>query len=298
MLANSGLVRVPAVETHLMLELESVRKTYGACLAVDALNLQIRQGEIFGLLGPNGAGKTTTIHLIAGLLQPDGGAIRIGGSGSPSDPAIRLRLGIAPQMLSHYEFLSARENLGFFGRLYGLRGRRLSERVFAALAFVGLENQKSQAVRTFSGGMKRRLNLAIAIVHDPEIILLDEPTAGVDPQSRNAIYENILALKRQGRTLIYTTHYMEEAQRLCDRVGILDHGRLLALDTVAGLIQTHAGAATLIVSRGDQEIRMCTPEPLAVLNELAREAPVDRFRLEQATLEQVFLQLTGRTLRD
>ena len=281
-----------------MLELDRVRKCYGACLAVDDLDLQIPQGEIFGLLGPNGAGKTTTIHLIAGLLKPDGGAIRIGGLGGPSDPAVRERLGIAPQMLSHYEFLSARENVGFFGRLYGLRGKRLNERIVDALAFVGLENQKSQAVRTFSGGMKRRLNLAIAIVHDPEIILLDEPTAGVDPQSRNAIYENILALKQQGRTLIYTTHYMEEAQRLCDRVGILDHGRLLALDTVAGLIQTHAGAATLVVCRGDQEIRVRTPDPLAVLNELAREAPVDQFRLEQTTLEQVFLHLTGRTLRD
>ena len=286
------------MDARIMLELDRVRKSYGACLAVDDLDLQIPQGEIFGLLGPNGAGKTTTIHLIAGLLKPDGGAIRIGESGEPSDPAVRVRLGIAPQMLSHYEFLSARENIGFFGRLYGLRGKRLNERIVDALAFVGLENQKSQAVRTFSGGMKRRLNLAIAIVHDPEIILLDEPTAGVDPQSRNAIYENILALKQQGRTLIYTTHYIEEAQRLCDRVGILDHGRLLALDTVAGLIQTHAGAATLIVCRGDQEIRMRAPDPLAVLNELAREAPVDQFRLEQATLEQVFLHLTGRTLRD
>jgi ABC-2 type transport system ATP-binding protein len=286
------------MEDRIMLELDKVSKSYGTCLALDALNLQIRRGEIFGLLGPNGAGKTTTIHLIAGLLKPDAGTITIGGSGEPSDPAVRVRLGIAPQTLSHYEFLSARENIGFFGRLYGLRGKRLSERIVEALAFVGLENQKKQMVRTFSGGMKRRLNLAIAIVHDPEIILLDEPTAGVDPQSRNAIYENILALKQAGRTLIYTTHYMEEAQRLCDHVGILDHGRLLALDTVAGLIKTHAAAPTLIVCRGDQEIRMHAPDPLAVLNDLAQKAPIDQFRLEQATLEQVFLHLTGRTLRD
>ncbi len=286
------------MEVHIMLELEKVSKSYGTCLAVDDLNLQIHRGEIFGLLGPNGAGKTTTIHLIAGLLKPDAGTITIGGVGNPSASSVRVRLGIAPQMLSHYEYLSARENVGFFGRLYGLGGKRLNERITKALTFVGLENQKKQAVRTFSGGMKRRLNLAIAIVHDPEIILLDEPTAGVDPQSRNAIYENILALKQQGRTLIYTTHYIEEAQRLCDRVGILDHGRLLALDTVAGLIKTHAGAPTLIVCRGDQEIRMPAPDPLAVLNDLAKKAPVDQFRLEQATLEQVFLHLTGRTLRD
>jgi ABC-2 type transport system ATP-binding protein len=286
------------MQDRIMLELEKVSKSYGTCLAVDDLNLQIHRGEIFGLLGPNGAGKTTTIHLIAGLLRPDAGTITIGGAGAPSDPSVRVRLGIAPQMLSHYEFLSARENIGFFGRLYGLRGKRLKERILEALAFVGLENQKMQAVRTFSGGMKRRLNLAIAIVHDPEIILLDEPTAGVDPQSRNAIYENILALKQQERTLIYTTHYIEEAQRLCDRVGILDNGRLLALDTVAGLIQTHGGAPTLIVCRGDQEIRMPAPDPLAVLNDLAQKAPIDQFRLEQATLEQVFLHLTGRTLRD
>lgn len=281
-----------------MLEIKRLSKSYGTCLAVDNLNLEIHRGEIFGLLGPNGAGKTTTIHLIAGLLQPDEGAITIGGSGQPQDPCVRSRLGIAPQALSLYELLTAQENLRFFGRLYGLRGKRLNERIEWALAFVGLENRKKEAVRTFSGGMKRRLNLAVAIVHDPEIILLDEPTAGVDPQSRNAIYDNILALKLEGRTLIYTTHYIEEAQRLCDRVGILDHGRVLALDTVPGLLKSHGSVPTLIICRPGQEIRIPTDDPLGTLNESAKTAPIDQFRLEQATLEQVFLNLTGRTLRD
>jgi ABC-2 type transport system ATP-binding protein len=281
-----------------MLELERVSKSYGTCLAVDNLDLKIHRGEIFGLLGPNGAGKTTTIHLIAGLLKADAGTITIAGAGRPQDPAIRARLGIAPQSLSLYELLTALENLAFFGRLYGLGGKRLKERMGWALAFVGLENRKKDAVRTFSGGMKRRLNLAIALVHDPEIILLDEPTVGVDPQSRNAIYENILALKKEGRTLVYTTHYIEEVQRLCDRAAILDYGRILALDTIPGLLQRYGGVPTLVVSRAEQEIRIPTADPLATLNEMAKKAPFDHFRLEQATLEQVFLNLTGRTLRD
>jgi ABC-2 type transport system ATP-binding protein len=167
-----------------------------------------------------------------------------------------------------------------------------------ALDFVGLENRRKDAVKSFSGGMKRRLNLAVAILHDPEIILLDEPTVGVDPQSRNSIFDSILELKRQGRTILYTTHYMEEAERLCDRVGIMDHGRLLALDTVEGLLKTHGGLPLLVIRQSGREEQLHTSDPLGELNRRANASPIEHFRLDQVSLEQVFLNLTGRELRD
>jgi ABC-2 type transport system ATP-binding protein len=277
--------------------LRQVTKRFGTLTAVDGLSLEVQRGEIFGLLGPNGAGKTTLIHCAIGLLQPDGGEVLLAG-GNPREPQVRARMGIAPQVLSLYELLSAEENLSFFGKLYGLEGRRLSERVASSLAFVGLESRRRDAVKNYSGGMKRRLNLAAALLHDPEILLLDEPTVGVDPQSRNSIFDNILALKREGRTIVYTTHYMEEAERLCDRVGIVDHGCLLSLDTVQGLLASQGGLPRLVVETGGREIELFSADPLGELNRLAATAPIDRFRLEQPTLEQVFLNLTGRTLRD
>jgi ABC-2 type transport system ATP-binding protein len=280
------------------ISLRQVKKQFGALTAVDGLSLDVRRGEIFGLLGPNGAGKSTTIHCIIGLIEPDEGEVRINGTGNPSQTAVRSHMGIAPQALSIYEVLTAEENLAFFGRLYGLAGHRLKQRVEWALDFVGLKNRRSDAVKTYSGGMKRRINLAVALLHDPDIILLDEPTVGVDPQSRNSIFENILALKADGRTIIYTTHYMEEAERLCDRVGIMDHGKLLALGTVQSLIAERGGLPLLVADTGGKEIEMRSADPLADLNRLAASAPVERFRLDQPTLEQVFLNLTGRTLRD
>jgi ABC-2 type transport system ATP-binding protein len=284
----------------ILLSLRKITKRFGSLTAVDGFSLEVQRGEIFGLLGPNGAGKTTLIHCAIGLIKPDTGSVevRVGGSGNPQDPLVRARMGIAPQALSLYELLTGEENLAFFGKLYHLRGRHLKERIAWALDFVGLANRQRDRVRTYSGGMKRRLNLAVALLHDPEIILLDEPTVGVDPQSRNLIFDNILALKRQGRTLIYTTHYMEEAQRLCDRVAIMDHGCLLALDTVPGLIAAEGRHPRLVVETNGQEIESFTADPLAELNRLAARAPIDRFRLEEPTLEQVFLNLTGRTLRD
>lgn len=279
------------------LSLRQITKRYGTLAAVDGLSLEVARGEIFGLLGPNGAGKTTLIHCAIGLLEPDGGEVLVGGE-NPREPQVRARMGIAPQVLSLYELLTAEENLSFFGEIYGLRGHHLSERVTSALEFVGLENRRRDAVKTYSGGMRRRLNLAAALVHDPEILLFDEPTVGVDPQSRNSIFDNILALKREGRTIIYTTHYMEEAERLCDRVGIMDHGRLLALDTVKGLLAAQGGLPRLVVETDGREIEVLSPNPLAELNRLASTAPIERFRLEQPTLENVFLNLTGRTLRD
>ncbi len=280
------------------LKLRQIRKRFGALTAVDGLSLDVRRGEIFGLLGPNGAGKSTTIHCMIGLIEPEEGEILINGSGNPSQRDVRASMGIAPQALSLYEVLTADENLAFFGRLYGLTGHHLKQRIDWALDFVGLKNRRSDAIKTYSGGMKRRINLAAALLHDPDIILLDEPTVGVDPQSRNSIFENILALKAEGRTVIYTTHYMEEAERLCDRVGIMDHGKLLALGTVQNLVAERGGLPLLVVETGGKEIEMRSADPLADLNRLAAAAPVERFRLDQPTLEQVFLNLTGRTLRD
>ena len=249
-----------------MLRLDNVRKSYGSLLAVDGLSFTVRRGEVLGLLGPNGAGKSTTVNLAVGLLTPDAGSVAVEGRGSPAQPRVRRALGVAPQALALYELMSGEENLLFFGEVYGLGGAQLADRVRWSLDFVGLSERRRDRVSTYSGGMKRRLNLASALVHDPELILLDEPTVGVDPQSRNQIFENILALKRLGRTLIYTTHYMEEAERLCDRVAIIDKGKLLSIGTVQQLLDAH-----------DVKPRMV---------------------MQGATLEQVFLHLTGRGLRD
>ena len=281
-----------------MLILENIRKKYGETVAVDGLSLAIHPGEVLGLLGPNGAGKSTTVNLAVGLLSPDAGRVVIDGTGDPRLPAVRARLGVAPQAPALYAMLSGAENLRFFGEVYGLTGNTLSDRVKWSLDFVGLSERASDRVSTYSGGMKRRLNLASALVHDPELLLLDEPTVGVDPQSRNQIFENILALKRLGRTLIYTTHYMEEAARLCDRVAIIDKGRLLALGTVPELLAAHGARPTLVAQTDRGELRVETSDPLAELNRLAAAGGVTSFQMEGATLEQVFLHLTGRSLRD
>ena len=281
-----------------MLIFDNVRKKFGDIVAVDGLTLTIGCGEVLGLLGPNGAGKSTTVNMAVGLLAPDQGRIVIDGAGDPRRPEVRSRLGVAPQALALYETLSGSENLRFFGEVYGLAGDALRQRVAWSLAFVGLTERADDRVITYSGGMKRRLNLAAALVHDPALILLDEPTVGVDPQSRHQIFENILELKRLGRTLVYTTHYMEEAARLCDRVAIIDRGRLLALGTVPELLDRHGAQLTLVAHTGSGEHRIATTEPLAELNRLAAAEPVTTFQVERATLEQVFLQLTGRSLRD
>jgi ABC-2 type transport system ATP-binding protein len=281
-----------------MLTLDHVTKRYGATLAVDDLSLEIRPGEVFGVLGPNGAGKTTTVSMSVGLLAPDGGEVTIGTFGSPVNPAVRRRIGVAPQALAVYDDLTGAENLELFGRLYGLSGAGLKAAVDRSLDFAGLSDRRRARASTYSGGMKRRLNLAAAVLHDPDLVLLDEPTAGVDPQSRNAIFENIQALRARGRTIVYTTHYMEEAERLCDRVAVIDHGRLLALDTVPTLIRRHGGASVLVAEVNGREERIETAAPLADLNRLASSAALGPFHVERPTLEQVFLRLTGRQLRD
>jgi len=219
-----------------MLEAVNLRKSFGTLVAVDNVSLRIEKGETVGLLGPNGAGKTTTVSMLCGLAAPDRGQVNIDGRplGGDTNPGKR-RIGLVPQDLALYEELTARDNLKFFGALYGLAGAELDAALASALELVGLADRARDRVKVFSGGMKRRLNLAAGLLHNPDILLLDEPTVGVDPQSRNAIFDNLEQLKSRGKALLYTTHYMEEAQRLADRIVIIDHGKVIASDTVAGL---------------------------------------------------------------
>jgi len=281
-----------------VLRLSDIRKRFGATVALDGLSLDVRPGEILGLLGPNGAGKTTAVHVAVGLVAPDSGEVIVGGAGSPRTPEVRRRIGVAPQALSLYETLSSEENLRFFGRVYGLSGRTLASRVDWALELAALTDRRREPAARLSGGMKRRLNLAAALVHDPELVLLDEPTVGVDPQSRNAILERIQELRNVGRTVVYTTHYMEEAARLCDRVAIVDRGRLLALGSVDELVAAHGGEPALVARLDGAEIRIATRDPASELAGLLARGRVDDVRIERASLEQVFLHLTGRSLRD
>jgi len=248
-----------------MLDIKNLRKSFGSLVAVDDVSFSLAKGQLVGLLGPNGAGKTTTVSMIAGLVTPDRGEVLIAGHrlAGDTDPAKR-RIGLVPQDLALYDELSARDNLRFFGALYSLTGRALDEAIAKALELVELADRARDRVKTFSGGMKRRLNLAAGLLHDPDILLLDEPTVGVDPQSRNAIFDKLEVLKGRGKALLYTTHYMEEAERLADRIVVIDHGKVIADDTLAGL---HARV------------------PVAVGG-------------GRATLETVFLTLTGRSLRD
>jgi len=282
-----------------MLRCRGLLKRFGDLVAVDGLDLEILTGETFGLLGPNGAGKSTTILMALGVRAPDAGTVDLAGLGAPTDPAVRAAIGFAPQELALYEELTARENLRFFGRLQGLAGKRLEERVRWALAFAALEDRSRHRVDTFSGGMKRRLNLACAAIHDPQLLLLDEPTVGVDPQSRHALLAAIERLRGEGRAILYATHYMEEAQRLCDRVAILDRGRLLALDAVEALVAAHGGPARLELRDGaGGATTVETDDPLGELLRRREAGPVEDFRLLRPDLERVFLNLTGRELRD
>ncbi len=243
-----------------MLEARGLRKSFGELRAVVGVSLTLEPGRLLALLGPNGAGKTTTVSMLTGLVTPDAGDVLVYGHRLAGDAdSTKRRIGLVPQDLALYDELSARANLRFFGALYGMAGPALEHAVLAALALVGLADRARDRVGTYSGGMKRRLNLAAGVLHDPDILLLDEPTVGVDPQSRNAIFDNLHALKARGKALLYTTHYMEEAERLADRVVIIDHGRVIADDTLDGLYRAHPDAGSL---------------------------------------ERVFLALTGRTLRD
>ncbi|WP_456414544.1 ABC transporter ATP-binding protein [Thiolapillus sp.] len=281
-----------------MLTIKGLRKAYGDLLAVDSLDLSLREGEIFGFLGPNGAGKTTTIAMIAGLMEQDAGEIRLGNAGAPTDPQTRLQLGYVPQELALYGPLTARENLQFFAKMLGLKNRTLKQAVDEALQLAELTDRANDRVDTFSGGMKRRLNLAVAMLHRPRLLLLDEPTVGVDPQSRNALLQGILALRERGHTIIYTTHYMEEAQKICDRIGIMDHGRLLSVGTVKELIHAHGGEYEILLQNEEGDHCIRDINPLHALQSLDFHPENDLLSIKPPDLEQVFLNLTGRTLRD
>lgn len=308
-----------------MLLARSLYKSYGSLKAVDGISIEAHSGQVLGLLGPNGAGKTTTISMIAGLLRPDSGELRIGGQTIDSDTSpVKRQLGLVPQELALFEELSAARNLSLFAALYGLSGRAATGAIDRVLELTGLRDRAKDRTATFSGGMKRRLNLAAALLHDPQVLLLDEPTVGVDPQSRNAIFDNLETLKAQGKTLIYTTHYMEEAERLCDRIVIVDHGREIANDTVPGLLKRLPAANVLEVGLArnrapDLERLRAQPGVLSaefaghqltmgiddtgaiprILEWLgAQDARFDHVNTRRPTLEAVFLHLTGRSLRD
>jgi len=303
-----------------MIRVESLRKRFGTIVAVDDVGFEVPRGQAFGLLGPNGAGKTTTINILCGLLRPDQGTVSLAGKTDPTRPDVRASLGVVPQTLALYDELSAQGNLEFFGRINGSTGAHLKNRVTACLEIAGLVPRRKDKVATFSGGMKRRLNLACSLLHEPAILLLDEPTVGVDPQSRNLIFDSIETLKAEGRTIIYTTHYMEEAQRLCDRVAIMDQGRMLALDTVENLIAQHGGPSHIEAELEDvpadpaelakhlpekglhidqRAVRFETAEPMQSLAVLNRSGlRLRALKVETANLEDVFLNLTGRRLRD
>lgn len=213
-----------------------LEKRFGDNAAVDGVSFEIREGEIFGLLGPNGAGKTTTISMISCLLAPSAGSVTVDGASTVREPArVKRLLGVVPQEIALYPTLTALENLKFWGRMYGLHGRLLEERVAEALELAGLADRAKERVETYSGGMKRRVNIAAGIMHHPKVLIMDEPTVGIDPQSRNHILETVKQLNHAGMTVLYTSHYMEEVEFLCDRVGIVDHGKLIALGTIEEL---------------------------------------------------------------
>ena len=309
-----------------MLQATGLVKRFGDHRAVDGIDLTVPQGSCFGLLGPNGAGKTTTISMLVGVVRPDAGTIELAGtSARPADADFKSRVGFVPQELALYDDLSARDNLRFFGMLYGLAGAKLATRIDAALDVANLRDRQADRVDAYSGGMKRRLNIAVALLHDPDLIVLDEPTVGVDPQSRNAIFDALEALRAQGKTLLYTTHYMEEVERLCDRIAIMDHGRIVAEGTLAelqrsvpgkrhltldlessadpALVELRAVPGVLGVEVQDRSLRLdveglegALPSVLSIL--AAHDVRYGALASDRLSLEEVFLQKTGRSLRD
>jgi len=308
-----------------LLKVEGLNKSFGAIRAVDSVSFEVRPGEIYGLLGPNGAGKTTTISIISGLLKPDTGEVTVAGKPFWSDPQAAKRImGVVPQELAIYEELTGRENLEFWGRMAGLSSAAAKSRATELLDALSLTERARDAVKTYSGGMKRRINLGCALLHRPKLLLLDEPTVGIDPQARLNILEFIRSLCASGTGILYTTHYLEEAETLCQRIGIIDHGRLLAEGSLNEL-QERLGGDRLFVLEADfknaspdmwdgfgQRFRVIqkserqlvvaavgTRDPSECLKDLlSLPVHVENVMLKRPSLNDVFLQLTGRDLRE
>jgi ABC-2 type transport system ATP-binding protein len=309
-----------------VLDASGLRRSFGERTAVDDVSFSIAAGETYGLLGPNGAGKTTTISMVCGLLAPDAGSTTVKGEPMHTDRCeAKTHLGLVPQELALYEDLSGRENLQFFGRLQGLSGSVLAGRVEAVLELVGLAERADERLEDYSGGMKRRCNIGAALLHEPELLILDEPTVGVDPQSRNAILSGIADLQAAGMAVLYTTHYMEEAERLCDRIGVMDEGSMVAEGTTEELValvgehpvvrlsgdgdlRSLAAAASGVVgvltaSVADGRVDVVSESAGTVLGDLLRSADdlgvrVTAVSVDEPDLEDVFLHLTGKALRD
>ncbi|MDG4765631.1 ABC transporter ATP-binding protein [Solwaraspora sp. WMMD406] len=305
---------------------EGLTKRYGEHLAADDISFFIEPGEAYGLLGPNGAGKTTTISMLVGLLRMDAGSVRIGDHDLAADPiAAKSLVGYVPQEIALYPELTARENLRYFGRLYGLPRRRLHQRMDDVLDFVGLADRAGDRVETYSGGMKRRLNIGVALLHEPTVLILDEPTVGVDPQSRIAILDGVERLVADGMSLLYTSHYMEEVERVCRRVGIIDHGRVVAegtrrelvsrvgesdrielvldgdVDGAADALRTVDGVTEALVT-GATTVRLLATGGRhllpAIIAAVGDTATITGVEVSEPDLEAAFLHLTGNKLRD
>ncbi len=309
-----------------MITIEGLRKHYGEIKAVDGIDLEIYDGEIFGLLGPNGAGKTTMISMISGVLRPDSGRITFDRLNIWVEPKkVKRNLGVVPQEIAVYEDLTAKDNLEFWGSLHGLRGPKLKRSVHEALERVGLEDRAKDRVKAFSGGMKRRLNLCMGLLHRPKYLLLDEPTVGIDPQARLAILDIVREVAAAGTTVLYTTPYMEEAQELCDRIAIIDHGQILTIGTLEALTRQSGESEVLkVVGNFDEAsanqrlsglsgLRLIRVEAGTVLAGIDAEGPglleilpkvlgsglsIDDVSIQKPNLQSVFISLTGRELRD
>jgi len=305
-----------------MIEVRELAKSFGDIQALGGVDFTVNEGEIFGFLGPNGAGKTTTISIIAGLLNADSGTVRIAGLDIRKEGRrVRGMLGVVPQDIALYEELTGRENLHFWGSLYGLSGKNLRAEAERVLELVGLTDRADDAVREYSGGMKRRLNLSAGLIHNPKVILLDEPTLGIDPQARLNILDIIRGGVSGGMTVIYTTHYLEEAEKLCDRIAIIDHGRILAQGTLGELVKLAGEGNTVTVTGAftreqvnpflkgitvehleNNSLRMVIPGQAELSGALGRlfsaGISIGEVSIKEPGLEGVFIKLTGRELRD
>jgi ABC-2 type transport system ATP-binding protein len=311
-----------------ILEAKNLVKKFGDFTAVNGISFEIIEGEIFSLLGPNGAGKTTTISMLSTLYLPTSGEVIVGGHSISKDPmAVRNLIGVVPQDLALYEDLTAQENLSFWGQMYGLSGKALNIRIGEVLEQIGLTERAKDRVKTFSGGMKRRVNIGVGLLHKPKLLFMDEPTVGIDPQSRRAILDSVKDLNKQGMTVLYTTHYMEEAAELSDRVGIIDLGKLIALGSQAELTRQVGEMETLIlhVGENDDPVRLAagirtlqgvlkadvTDHTVSVIVPNAEQAlapavtkanelgiKIHSVDMREPNLEAVFLHLTGKALRD